>query len=197
MDKNIPKITIGVASLITLISLASSISLSSKNKRTKAEILNLQTKIVNMEASIPDISPEPEIVYLTSDGDTNELTTLKTALAEKEAQLVEIQSSTNRPPRERKSFEDRIAKFKEEDPEGYAEMVQRREERSAEMRYNLAERTATFMDLDTSLMNEEELANHELLVAKMARVWELTEQFQDPEAAPDPRSHARNVHRNE
>ena len=34
-------------------------------------------------------------------------------------------------------------------------------------------------------MTEEERANHELLVEKMANVWALTEKFQDPEAAPD------------
>ena len=59
------------------------------------------------------------------------------------------------------------------------------QERQQEISYNLAERTATFMDLDTSRMTEEELANHELLVERMARVWELTNQFEDPEAAPN------------
>ncbi|MDF7825652.1 hypothetical protein P4B35_16615 [Pontiellaceae bacterium B12227] len=186
MNNTTSKITVGITSLVTLISLASAISLSSKNKAAKAEILALQTQIVNMEAHIPDSSPEPEIIYLTSEGDTNELTTLKTALAEKEALLEDIQSNTNRPARkQRESFEDRMAKMKAEDPEGYAEMIQKREERSNEMRYALAERTATFMDLDTSNMTEEELANHEMLVSKMAKVWELSDQFQDPEAPPN------------
>jgi hypothetical protein len=186
MNKNTTYIVTGAASLIALVSISSALSFSSKNKAAKAEILALQTQIANMEAAIPDVSQEPEIIYLTSEGDTNELTTLKTQLAEQEAQLEGIQSNTNRPARkERESFEDRMAKMKEEDPEAYAEMVQKREERSTKMRYNLAERTATFMDLDTSTMTEEELANHELLVGKMARVWELTEQFQDPEATPD------------
>lgn len=185
MNKNTSLIIVSASVLIALVSLVSATSISSKNKAAKAEILDLQEQIVRMEASIPDASPEPEIVYMTSTGDTNEVTALKTQLAEKDALLENMQSRTNRPPRQRESWEDRIAKMKEEDPEGYAEMVQKRQERQEEMRYNLAERTATFMDLDTSQMTPDELANHELLVTKMARVWELTDAFQDPEASPD------------
>lgn len=185
MNKNTTSIIVGASALIALVSLVSATSLSSKNKTAKAEILALQEQIVRMEASVPDAASEPEIVYLTSNGDTNEVTALKTQLAEKDAQLENVQSRTNRPPRQRESWEDRIAKMKEEDPEGYAEMVQRRQERQEEMRYDLAERTATFLDLDTSNMTEEERANHDLLVEKMARVWELSDAFQDPEATPD------------
>ena len=186
MKSKLPYIIAGTASLIALASLASAWSISSKNKASEAEILSLQHQIAQMGAYVPEIQASPEIIYLTNDGDTNELALLKIQLAEQEALLAEFQTSTNQQESEpRPSFEERMAQMKEEDPEGYAEMIQRREERQNEMRYNLAERTATFMDLDTSMMNEKELANHELLVTKMARVWELTEQFQDPEAAPD------------
>ncbi len=185
MKKNIPQIAAGIAALIALISVVSAASLSSKNKAAKAEILALEQQIASMEAYTPAPDKEPEIIYLTQDGDTNEITALKTQLATTEARLEAVRGGTNRPPRQRESFEDRMATMKAEDPEGYAEMIQQRRERQSQMRYSLAERTATFMDLDTSTMNEEELANHEALVAKMARVWELTDQMQDPEAAPD------------
>lgn len=185
MNKNTSLIIVAASSVIALGSLVSAMSISSKNKTAKAEILALQEQIVRMEAAVPNASPEPEMVYMTPSGDTNEVTALKKQLAEKDALLENLQSNTNRPSRQRESWEDRIAKMKAEDPDGYAEMVQKRQEFQEKMRYNLAERTATFMDLDTSLMNEKELANHELLVSKMARVWELTEQFQNPEAAPD------------
>lgn len=188
MNKNMPYIIAGSTSLIALVCIGSAVSLSSKNKSAKAEILELKEQIAFMNASVPDVTPQPEIVYLTSNGDTNEITELKKQLAEKDAQIQEFQSNTNRPAQnreERPNWEDRMAQMKEEDPEGYAEMIQRRGERQEKMKYNLAERTATFMDLDTSMMTEEELANHELLVAKMAQVWEMTEQFDNPEAAPD------------
>lgn len=192
MNKNMPYIIAGATSLIAVISIGSALSLTSKNKAAKSEILDLQTQIAHMEAAVPDVSAEPEIIYLDSSGDTNELTNLKNQLAEKDAQLealkanggerVERQRGENG---QRESWEDRMTRMKEEDPEGYEKMIQERGERQQRMRYNLAERTATFMDLDTSTMSEEELAKHEQLVARMAEVWEMSEKFQDPEAAPD------------
>lgn len=181
-------IVAGVASLVALIGLGSTLSLSVKNKAAEAEILALRNQIVRMEASVPEVDAQPEIIYLNDTGDTNELAHLKAMIAEQEKLIASFQSSTNENARQREprqSFEERMAQLKQEDPEAYAEMIKRREERQTSLRYGLAERTATFMDLDTSLMTEEELANHNLLVEKMARVWELTEAFQNPEAAPD------------
>jgi len=182
MNKNLKYIVAGSTGLVAAISLGSALSLASKNKTAEAEIIALQEQIVRMEAHVPAPDKEPEIIYMTDSGNTNEVTALKTALAEKEALLT---SATNRLQRNRESFEDRMKKMKAEDPEGYAEMIQKRKERQEEMKYKLAERTATFMYLDTSHMTEEELANHELLIEKMAKVWELTDQFNDPEQPPD------------
>lgn len=78
-----------------------------------------------------------------------------------------------------------MARMKEEDPEGYAEMVKTRAERRDAMRYDLAERTASFMELDTAFMTDAERETHELLIEKMANVWALTEQLNDPEQSPN------------
>ncbi|MEE9367845.1 MAG: hypothetical protein V3V05_03165 [Pontiella sp.] len=182
MNKNIPTSIVAVSLIIALVSIASALSLSNKRK---AEISALRDQIAQMEASRLNIDP----VLLAESIETNDVSVLKSMIVEKDAELVALKTEPEavqreeRPPRE--SWDDRMARMKEEEPEEYAEMVKRREERQTEMRYNLAERTATFLDLDTSNMTEEELANHNLLVEKMASVWELTEQFQDPEATPD------------
>jgi len=125
MNKNMPYIIAGATSLIAVISIGSALSLTSKNKAAKSEILDLQTQIAHMEAAVPDVSAEPEIIYLDSSGDTNELTNLKNQLAEKDAQLealkanggerVERQRGENG---QRESWEDRMTRMKEEDPEG-------------------------------------------------------------------------------
>jgi hypothetical protein len=189
MNKNIPYIIAGTAILVALVSIGSAISMSSRNKAAKAEILDLQTQLANMQTATPDAKPEPEIIYLNNSGDTNEISTLKMQLAEKEAQIRELQTDTDRPSQrnraDRQSLQESMEQMMEEDPEGYAERAQTQSERQEEMRYNLEERAASFMDIDTSMMTEEELANHELLVAKMEEISEITEQFQDPEAAPD------------
>lgn len=85
----------------------------------------------------------------------------------------------DRPKRE--SYTERIARMKAEDPEGYAEMVKRREEMQQTMKYNLAQRTATIMDLDTANMTDAERETHEQLVARMGTIWDLTAQMQASE----------------
>lgn len=189
MNKKIPYVLAGTAFLIALVSIGSAISISSGKKAAEAEILALQARIAQLQTAAPDIIPEPEIVYVTESGGTNEITALKRQLAEKEAQIRELQSITDRPVQRatdvRQSFGDRMAQMRVEDPEAYAELMQRREERQQEMSYNIDDRTATFMDLDTSKMTNAELANHELLIAKMAQLWEINEQFQNPEAERD------------
>ena len=188
MNKNTSYIILAVAAIVALVGVVSAISQSAKKKAALSEVRALQQQIVDMEAYVPDPSAEPEIIYLTQDGGTNEITTLKNQLAEKNAEIERLRTGGRQRGEDRgdrESWEERIARMKEEDPEGYAERVKQREEFQSRMRYNMAERTATFMDLDTSGMTPEELANHAELVEKMARVWELTDQFQDPEAAPD------------
>ncbi|MDF7807337.1 hypothetical protein P4E94_07805 [Pontiellaceae bacterium B12219] len=186
MNKKTLTIISAALAAVSAISLASVASQSAKNKQAQAEILALQEQLADLRNAPPPPTPEPEIVYMTAEGNTNEVTVLKSELAKAMAMLESAQtSSTNRPSRQRESWEDRIAKMKAEQPEEYAEMIQKRQERQEQMKYNLAERTATFLDLDTSTMTPEELANHDLLVEKMSKVWELTANFEDPEAAPD------------
>jgi len=189
MKKELPSwmtITSGVIALLCLIAaMANAAKLRAAEKETSA----LRGQLANMEAYVPDEIVSTNPVIVAESIDTNDVEVLKALLVEKQAEIVELIANPvvpqreERPPRE--SWEDRMARMKAEEPEQYAEMIQRREERQKEMRYNLAERTATFMDLDTSQMTEKERANHEALVERMAKVWELSEQFQDPEAPPN------------
>ncbi|VGO23290.1 hypothetical protein [Pontiella sulfatireligans] len=178
MEKRASLLIIAASVLIALTSISFAVKAGKQRKLAEAEIQALQQKLAAQKDRAPRRrSPAPKPVLTaeaTADG-TNALVVLQTApnVAEEE------------PKKERESFEDRMARMKDEDPEGYAEMIQKKEERQQQMRYNLAERTATFMDLDTSNMTEEERATHEQLVEKMARVWELSAQFQDPEQPPD------------
>jgi hypothetical protein len=183
MKKNIP-VWISIISTVTAVAaIAFAIDSTGKQQSTEAEMAALRDQMDRR------LSPAAETAPLSETTGTNDLESLKALLAGKEVELAALKAAAETPPpqaqRVRQSWEDRIARMKEEDPEGYAAMIQQREERQQEMRYNLAERTATFMDLDASFMTEEERTNHELLVGKMARVWELTDQFQNPEAAPD------------
>lgn len=157
---------------------------SAQRKAAEAETARLRQQLAQMETA--QALPDPVAATPQADaGSTNDLAGLQALLAERDAQLAALKRAPepgdreNRPPRE--SFEERLARMKAEDPEGYAERMKQQQEFQQRMQYNFAERTATFMDLDTSTMTEEERKNHELLVDKMASIWELTAQFQDPE----------------
>ncbi len=178
MKRNLPIFITILSIIIAAVSASSAVKANKQKKLAEAETERLLQKIAKTPPP-PRRRPPAKSgkTALESAGNTNELVTLDSA----DDQMVEPQQE--RPQRE--SFADRMARMKEEDPEGYEEMIQQRQERQETIRYNLAERTATFMDLDSSNMTEDERANHELLVEKMAKVWTLTEQFQDPETPSD------------
>jgi hypothetical protein len=118
--------------------------------------------------------------------ETNDVTSVQEQLAARDAELerlrAELAERQNRPQRE--SFQDRMARMKEEEPEQYAEMIKNRTEWQEKMQYDQANQLATFMDFDTSNMTPEELENHNLLIEKLSGIWEQTAAF-DPEQPPD------------
>jgi hypothetical protein len=173
---------------VALVSMAVAVNLSAGNRSAKEEAAGLMNRIAGLEKELA-LAKRRAKAAAARNAVTNELAGLRQDRENPESDAIAMSmdsgSETNEPPRRRESFEERMARMKEEDPEGYAEFIQRREERQQAMQYNFAERTATIMDLDTSYMTDEEFMNHELLVEKMARIWELTQQFNDPEAPPD------------
>lgn len=177
MKRNIPIFITILSIIIAAASMSFAIKANQQRRLAENEADALRKSAAEMPTQTSrsrTASTEPARISDEFAGTTNQLTVLQESTPEPQQK---------RPDRE--SFEERMAKMKEEDPEAYAEMIQQRGERQQTIRYNLAERTATFMDLDTASMTEEERVNHELLVEKMANVWALTEQFQDPEAAPN------------
>ncbi len=179
MKLNAPVVITAVSIVLAATSLSFGVAASKQRKIAEAEAKALRKKIAQMPIRASRRPPpgRPEKIAQEDQSSTNELVVLQDSTATPAEQQAE------RPQRE--SREDRIARMKEEDPEGYAEMIKRREEFQEKMKYNLAERTATFMDLDTANMTEEERASHELLVEKMATIWALTDQFNNPEQPPD------------
>ena len=71
--------------------------------------------------------------------------------------------------------------MKKENPEEYERRMQRRKAFQERIKYAIADRTLTFMDLDTSQMTEEELAVHNELIDRMTAAMEIIEQMDDPE----------------
>ena len=182
MKKQIPTIIIALFLAITIGSLSFGISALHKKKTAEEENNQLRMQITRMKAPLPDTDPAtPLTPYQQLAADTNALTKLEAEVARLDAELA---AEKQKPP-QREGWAERMDRMKEENPEGYAEIVKRRKERQEAIRYNLAERTANFVELDTAFMTDSERENHELLIEKMSNVWKLTEQFGDTENPPN------------
>jgi len=190
MKKHTSVLIIALSVVVALGSIAFSISTTRQRNAAKKEADNLREQISKMQVSVPVTEKTPPATTLqTASVDTNAMAQLEAEVAALNAKVAALNAKlaatkeNARPQRE--SWEERMARMKEEDPEGYAERIKRREERRQAMRYDLAERTANFMELDTTFMTDAERENHELLIEKMAAVWALTEQFQNAEQPPN------------
>ncbi len=188
------KIILLIAAVAAIGGIATGLTATVKKNATEKELTTLREQL--NEQNQPSQAPEKteaaplttlkEVDQLTLE--TNNIAELQEQLAEREAELARLQAeleslrNNQRPPRQ--SFQERMAQIKEEDPERYAEMVKRNTERHEQMRYDQASRLATLMDLDTSGMSDEELANHSQLVENLSTLWEKSGEF-DPENPPD------------
>ncbi|WP_372806602.1 hypothetical protein [Pontiella sp.] len=183
MNKKLPVSITGAALVVALACIVSAVASQAKARKSAKELHALRAQIARMKAFVPGVGTP---IYTPGEPPaTNAVALVEHSTAPRGPRDDEAADPQQRSRPSRESFEDRMANMKAEDPEGYAEMIRRREEAQQMMRYGLAERTATFLDLDTSGMTEQERANHERLVTKMANIWELSAKFQDPEAAPD------------
>lgn len=181
MKKTMPVWMGALCAAVALCCIAFGIAANSRRNAAERETARLRARL----AAVRNPDPVPLPINEEASG-TNDTAALAAQLAERDAELERLRKRLEEVrPGSRESWSDRMARMKAEDPEGYAEMIQRRSERQQAVRYTLAERTATLVDADTSFMTDEEQANHELLLEKMSSIWKLTEQFQDPEQPPD------------
>lgn len=172
MKKQLPILIAVVCLLVAAAGVSSAAKATNQRKAAEAENETLLRQIADLKTR-PSRGRASPAQPAPPDNTSEILVPQDTPTEENGAQ------ETERPPRE--SFTERMARMKEEDPEGYAEMVKRREERQQAMQYDMATRTATIMDLDTSKMNEAERETHEQLVLRMGTIWELMAQMQNPE----------------
>lgn len=175
MNRNTTIATIALSMLVGVGGVSFAVKSANQKKNVENENADLRRQLASLQNQ--SVQPGPEKVAEAAPADTNAVVALKVPASD--APKASAPEPEQRPQRE--SYQERMARMKEEDPEGYAERIKRREEFQERMKYSLAERTATFMDLDTSKMSGEELASHEQLVERMGVVWELMEQMGNPE----------------
>ncbi len=179
MKKQILILTISLSLVVAIGSISFGMSASRRKNAAKEEVGRLRIQMAQKRAAAPTPKVEPPLaIYLEPSVNTNSLAKLEAELTALRAELA-VAKANQIPQRE--SWEERMTRMKEEEPEGYAEMIKSRTERREAVRYNLAKRIANFMELDTEFMTDAERENHELLIEKMSTVWNLIDQFNDPE----------------
>lgn len=178
-------VLIAVLFVTSAIGISVGFSATKKKNLAEAKAQELRQQLIALQNGEKPIEPLPEIepLKITSSAasDTNGLMALQDQQGELERLRAELEAAKKNQRQPRVSFAERLEKMKQDDPEGYAEAMQRREEFQQKMKYDMAERAALLVDVDTSGMNEEELAVHNELVERMGRVFELTEMMQNPE----------------
>jgi hypothetical protein len=117
-------------------------------------------------------------------------------LEQKDRELAELQSVTNRTrsARNRLSGSDRQARMeelKQTDPEAYAEMMARREERLNRVQTAFAERAVTLLDRTPSNLSEEDFEQREKMLQMLDETWQLTEQMNSPDTPREARREIR------
>ena len=181
-----------IAILIAVGASTAAIKQNEKRKAAETELASLKALIDTVQnASEPIPVPTPTSDTTEIDQLKSELAQLQETLENTQEKLIIYQQQTPEPTLtqepERESYTDRMARLKEENPEEYQRIIDERRERQQNAQYSLAQRTAMFIEMDTSYMSEAELENHNAFVDALASIFERTQEFNDPEAQPNRR----------
>lgn len=185
MNNNIHVIITFLSIAVAVGGISYGVRTTNQNTRLQEEAQVLRNQL-NARSGEPANAGGPAVALNDFSGrEPNDVHSLQEQLDARDAELERLRSelteSQKRPRHE--SFQDRMTRMKEEEPERYEEMVRSRTERKEQMRYNQANRLALYLDMDTSSMSPEELENHNLLVEKLTEVWEKTAEY-DPTQPP-------------
>ena len=178
---------------ITVAACVASIKQIEKRKAVETELSSLKSLLDNVQMESEIIEKEIYNTNLVSELNA-EIDQLKKILNDSKKELVIYQNqamvsqniSTNETTN-RESYAERMNRLKEDDPEEYNRIISERRERQQATQYSLAQRTAMFMEMDTSYMNEDELENHQDFINALASVFELSQNFNNPEDQPSRR----------
>ena len=186
--QNVLLITIAI--LIAVGAGTAAIKQNEKRKAVETELASLKALIDTVQTpSEPTPTPTPDTTEM--DQLKSELARLQETLENTQEKLIIYQQQTPEPTLtqnpERESFADRMARLKEENPEEYQRMIDERRERQQNTQYSLAQRTAIFMDMDTSYMSEAELENHNAFVDALASIFEYSQEFNNSDVQPNRR----------
>ncbi len=107
---------------------------------------------------------------------------LETTLRDRELEIRRLQRRVESPPvnemaRPRMDRQEWMENLREEDPERYAQIIERRRNTQNIVNESFARKAAHFLYRDNSYLTEEELAEHEYFVGLLGETWRLADQM--------------------
>lgn len=113
---------------------------------------------------------------------TAELDNARAEISRHEAKIAELEgqlAGVNQPKeRKRDSWSERVERMKQENPERYEAIQKARKDFQDRMEGAIADKSAFLVNIDTSTMSEEDLENHQELLARIAEGWDMMKQVQ-------------------
>ena len=143
-----------------------------------------ELKAGNMESLVHSVKSEYDSKIKTINKEyENKIDDLNKKINEFDQTVVIYQNSTNMVNGSENNNQDSLTwleRLKNENPEEYDRITTERRNRYNDFKYTLAERTQIFLNMDTSYMNDDEQENHQQLVDRMGKIFELSQLFKDP-----------------
>lgn len=150
---------------------------------------------------------EPERQYVANEIEVDmaaRVRELEEALARRDRDMADPQdritpqepAEEEQAPRERRDW---LGDLRENDPERYDAIMQRRDEARQRMRESFARKAAHFLNRDTEAMEEQERVEYEFMLGLLGETWELSDQLQQEGLSREERGElrgalARNIH---
>jgi hypothetical protein len=165
-------ITVAVSAAVICAALAWSAARRARRMEHENEILHRQLIELQTERdSFAADNSEADDVFAPLSG---ELAVLNELLDEPATTL---EAAADEP---KLTYTEKLEQMRAEDPELYEKFIEKTENRQQKLKYHLAERTALFVDLDTSQMTDRERESHDRLVERMTEIWELMGRMKHP-----------------
>jgi hypothetical protein len=176
------------------------------NLQKAGRIADLKADLADARVEEPSAPPAETRVAMESDaadaalGQLNaelvearrEAAELRRVIGEKDQEIAQLAEQSQRRPqdrgrgretenRERRSPAEFMERLRRENPERFEQIRTRIQEMNARRAEGIEAQNRLFETVDVKTLQEEELENHNLLVAKLARIEELNGLIQDPE----------------
>lgn len=159
-----------------------------ENNRARASSISSRERAPSIRKEDAQFVDYEEVAQLK-----NKILELETQLRRREKMIEDMQrmsatetqpESEYRPPRDRRDW---MAEMRENDPERYEAIMQRRAQTRQRVQDTFARQAAHFLYRDTENLSKSELEEYNLMLSLLAETWQLSDQMFSDDLSPEDR----------